>query len=846
MSSSPGLVTPLISRLVPFLVLFLIAVVMLGANPLAGETIAPFDILTRSPGWKNTGIVSPVKHHKHSDVLDYKLPSWRFAREKLRQGELPVWNPHVLGGEPLLLLVTRSIITPAFAAYAAIEDEGVGLYASALINLLIISVGSYLLFLNLSGNRVAALLGAVAFSYSGFNLSWFLWHHVNTSIWIPWLLFFALRLIQSGDVRHLVWLALSSTMMLLGGFPTVAVYGYIALLLLLVSWSLFSGNGWRLVLQRNALVSLGILLSSMVAFLFLFCLDESLGRLDLSYRRGGTAFRSVQDLLLFVLPFSDGPLTLGRTGYVGLLPLLLFFPAVWLAWKTKLDWRYAWGFSLIIVISPLAFAWIPMEYIRQIPLIGTSMISRLILIIALGFSVLAILVLAAGYDRFSKSAPIWVKLLLILLLMVQVVDQRHVFQKLVGFVNAETIYPMTATIDYVRNNIEPLQSVISDRGYIFPGVLSAYGLTEWFAHGFRTRKEKQLLAAVVDGPFLTPTAAGFLCDQVKFDDVYSMTRLAIRYVLCSVGPKRGSNPGKQLVFDTVAKNPRNDTGLNLAQHKLVQLVELHDSITFDRIDMPLQSINSAQPPVVNLKLLRVSNSDVLSASCELQRDVKMDFLLCRFPEQVRLEKGRYEIEVVLERIEKDVSVIVGVYDSNTDLLQLAVDGVKSNRVLGLRGYRPLQPSSYQTVLNGGNQAYRVTEPEPGMVLVENRRVKGSGYFVSALNGQAQAQYDLLKTRGYHETAMQFEYTGREPGWVVLPVRAYPGWSSAVNGRSMEPDLFREVLPAVAVRGGDSIEYSYRPVHYLGPAMVSIVGLLLCLGLFLKAQTINQWLSDRKN
>ncbi|MEL0585656.1 MAG: hypothetical protein AAES65_12360 [Candidatus Thiodiazotropha sp. (ex. Lucinoma kazani)] len=378
---------------------------MLGANPLDGETIAPFDILTRMPGWKNTGIVSPVKHHKHSDVLDFKLPSWRHARNKLRQGELPIWNPHVMGGEPLLLLITRSILTPAFAVYAAIDNEGIGLYASALVNLLIISVGSYLLFLSLTANRLAALLGAVVFSYSGFNLSWFLWHHVNTSIWIPWLLFFAVRLLQTGDVKHAPHLALASTLMILGGFPTVAVYAFIALMLLLVSWSLFSRSALRVVMERDGWVLIGVCLSLMLAFVVLFCLDESLGRLDLSYRRGGSAFRSIEDLLLFVLPFSDGPLTLGRTGYVGILPLLLFFPALWLVWRKGIDWRYAWGMSLIIIIAPLAFAWVPMEYIKQIPLIGTSMISRLILLIGLGLSMLSSLVLVTVYNKGVNRAP---------------------------------------------------------------------------------------------------------------------------------------------------------------------------------------------------------------------------------------------------------------------------------------------------------------------------------------------------------------------------------------------------------------------------------------------------------
>jgi hypothetical protein len=827
------------------MVLCLIAVIMLGANPLAGETIAPFDILTRMPGWKNTGIVSPVKHHKHSDVLDYKLPAWRFAREKLRQGELPVWNPHVLGGEPLLLLITRSIITPAFAAYAAIDDEGVALYVSAFLNLLIISAGSYLLFFSLTANRLSALIGAVIFSYSGFNLSWFHWHHVNTSIWIPWVLFFALRLLQSGDVRHLPWMALSSMLMILGGFPTVAVYGYIALLLLVICWALFSTKRFHLVLQRGGLVSFGVLLSMLLSFLFLYCLNESLERLDLSYRQGGSAFRSIHDLLLFLLPFSDGPLTLGRTGYVGLLPLILFLPALWLTWKTRLAWRFTWGLALVVVISPIAFAWIPMESIRQIPLIGTSMISRLILIIALGFAVLATLVLSAGQERLSKKAPIWANLLFILLLMVQVIDQRQVFQKLVGYVKADTIYPLTPMIDNVKNNIEPLQGVLSDRGYLVGGVLSAYGLSEWFAHGFHTSEEKYLLETVVDRPFVTTTAASFLCDQVKFNDAQELAYLAIRFVLCTVGPKHGNEPRDQLVFNTVATSSADNIGLDLTQHKIVQFVDLGESVVFDRVDIPLKRLDGVNQPIIKIRFRRGMKRVAVSGACELQHDSVRDLLECRFSEQVRLTQGRYEMEIVLEKVKEDASIVVAVYDSNSSLFQLQVDNSNHNRLLGLRGYRRIMPDSYQSVLSGEFETYSVTEPEPGMALIENNLVNGSAYFISALNGQPQVRYDLLTLSRYNETSIELEYTGNRTGWVVVPVRMYPGWSFTVNDKAMEPTLFKGVLPAVPVSGGETIIYNYRPVQYVLPAMVSIVGFLLCVGLFFKARIFNQWLSDQE-
>lgn len=828
---------------VSLLVLVVIAVVMLGANPMAGETIAPFDILTRMPGWKNTGIVSPVKHHKHVDVLDYKLPSWRFAREKLRQGELPIWNPHVLGGEPLMLLVTRSIITPAFAVYALFDDEGVGLYASALVNLLVISLGSYLLFFSLTRHRLAALLGAVAFSYSGFNLSWFLWHHVNTSIWIPWLLLFAVRLLQSGDVRHLPWLAMASTLMILGGFPTVAVYGYIALLLLLLCWALFSRNSYRSVSLRVAWVAGGVVLSLISSLLFLYCLNESLGRLDLDYRLGGTAFRSAEDLLLFVMPFGDGPLTLGRTGYVGLLPLILFLPALWLTWRSRIDWRYAWGLSLVVLISPIAFAWIPMEYVRQIPLIGTSMISRLILIIGLGFSLLAALVLAAGHDRIGSSRPLWANLVLIILLSFQVVDQRQVFQKLVGYVKAQTIYPLTPAIDYVRRNIEPLQTVLSDRGFLYPGVLSAYGLSEWFAHGFHTEQEKRLLSGIVDNPFLTPTASGFLCGQVRFEDSQSLAHLAVRYVLCSsVSEHRGV--GLTRMFNTFADTNSNG-GLDLLRHEVTQRVEIYDDITFDLLEIPLQAGGGADGPAVRLKLYNETTLVAESELCAMQRISDGGYLRCRFARQVVLGSGDYQVELAVGQKAEDVSLVVAVYDAVSPLFQLIVDGDTSEGMLGLRGYVVNLPTAYQGVLRGEDESYAVLRPEPGVVLVENKRVKGSAYFVPMLNGSPPARYDQLRLNAYRETSMQFEYMGEQPGWVVIPVRSYPGWSFKVNGVEVQGDLFKGVLPAVHVSGGDRIDFSYRPVQYLFPAVVSILGCLLCLGLMFGAKRINQWFSDQE-
>ncbi|MBT3001264.1 MAG: YfhO family protein [Candidatus Thiodiazotropha sp. (ex Ctena orbiculata)] len=829
-------------RAASFLVLVLIAVIMLGANPLADETIAPFDFLVQFPGWKNTGIESPVKHRKHSDILDAKLPSWRYVREKMRQGEVPVWNPHVLGGNPLLLLNTRSILTPAFAVYALFDSEAVGLYAAALVNLLVISFGSYLLFFSLTGNRLAALLGAVAFSYSGFNTSWFLWHHVNTSIWIPWVLLFAVRIAQTGDAKHVPRLAIASTMLILGGFPTVTVYGYMALLLLFVSWALFSRNHYRLVLTRGALGVAGILLSVMISMLVLYCLYESLGRLDLSYRRGSSAFKEVKDLLLYVQPFREGPLTLGRTAYVGLIPLLLFLPALWFTWRSRLDWKYVWGLSLVVVIAPLAFAWIPMDYIRQIPLIGTSMINRLHLIIGLGLSLLSVLVLSAAYQRIGKNVTTLASMVLLLLLAIQVVDQRRVFQSLVGHVKAETIYPRTATIDYVRDNIEPLQNVIADRGYLLSGVVSAYGLSEWFAHGFHTPAEKRLLKGAVTKPFLTPTASAFLCRQVNFANARLLTYLGVRYVLCSDESKYRAAVERKTVFDTIEPSPGEAGGVSLTGERIAQLFELYHQVSFDELDLALKTVNSENMPGVRLKLWMDSDPLTESAQCTLQAESDGAYLRCRFPDRVMLDKGRYEMELIVEGVNASSSLVAAVHPSDSPLLRLQTGKSSSENVLGWRGSKRINSHVYLSVLSGEVDSYTVHEVEPGVVLVENRQVRGSAYFVASLGSMTTPRYDQLKLREYSDTSMRFDYLGDKPGWVVVPVRMYPGWSCLVNGKKVEPVLFKGVMPAVPISGSGTVDFIYSPTHYGVYAAITVLGILLCLILLFKAQSINRWLA----
>ncbi|MEW8312388.1 MAG: hypothetical protein AB2650_13265, partial [Candidatus Thiodiazotropha taylori] len=76
-------------KLAPYILLIISSIVILGANPFAGETVAPTDILVNQPGWQSLDFDIEVRHASRSDWLDARMPRWIDAKTALRNGEIP-------------------------------------------------------------------------------------------------------------------------------------------------------------------------------------------------------------------------------------------------------------------------------------------------------------------------------------------------------------------------------------------------------------------------------------------------------------------------------------------------------------------------------------------------------------------------------------------------------------------------------------------------------------------------------------------------------------------------------------------------------------------------------------
>jgi hypothetical protein len=67
------------------------------------------------------------------------------------------------------------------------------------------------------------------------------------------------------------------------------------------------------------------------------------------------------------------------------------------------------------------------------------------------------------------------------------------FRTFNGPVPSATFLAQTPTISYLKTHLKPLQSTIVDRSYMVSGIFNNYGIPEWFAHGFKTKPEHELM-----------------------------------------------------------------------------------------------------------------------------------------------------------------------------------------------------------------------------------------------------------------------------------------------------------------------------------------------------------------
>jgi hypothetical protein len=527
---------PIASALAVLLLYVVIAVAAMGANP-ASETLAPMDLLLEFRGWDAVPHPDGVLHWQRSDILDHYLPQWLHIHRSLDSGDSVLWNPYVSGGIPGVQNLASGSLSPVMWPFFLAPDPALGLYLVSLLKLVGCGLGVFLL-LRAWVCPAAAFFGGTTFMLTGFNAAWFPWPHVATAMWIPWLLWAVVGSLRSGGLRWIVAVTAFSTLMILGGFPAVAVYGGYSVVLLLIVWQIAERRETRATLVHAASVIGGVALALVVCAWPIAGLWELLAGIDLSGREGGTSLLFPNDLTTFIAPLHPASRDVERTAYAGIVAALFVAFALVVGWRRvkRSDRPLLWFATTLLTLAVvIAFELVPRALIVLIPTFRTNAYNRLTSVIGLALAVLAAYGLdglLAVCDRATGNKKRLFIGVLAMACVVQLVDSTWVFRRFNSVTPRAIFYPTTPSLDYVVEHTLPLQSAVADYSFLFGGTLTAYGISEWYAHHFRSNAEKALLSQMVADPFVSDTAAKVGADALKLDSPLWAT-MAIRFVLVS-------------------------------------------------------------------------------------------------------------------------------------------------------------------------------------------------------------------------------------------------------------------------------------------------------------------------
>lgn len=168
----------------------------------------------------------------NTDLFSYQLPLRRMVRASLLAGDLPLWNPWILGGVPALAAWQLGLLYPPAwltlllpAAWGVDVDRalhGAWLVAGGFALGNALGRGP-LLRLSLPGAIVAVWLAGCGVTWSHIYAG-----HVSflaTWAWVPWLWALALRALRGGSMRVALAAGAAWAMALLAGHPQVATMG---------------------------------------------------------------------------------------------------------------------------------------------------------------------------------------------------------------------------------------------------------------------------------------------------------------------------------------------------------------------------------------------------------------------------------------------------------------------------------------------------------------------------------------------------------------------------------------------------------------------------------------------
>ena len=278
-----------------------------------------------------------------SDFVLYFHPVKKFIRDYvMTHTTIPLWNPHQFSGTPLIANIQAAMFYPlGFLFYVMPTEYAYGY--TIILHCILGAIFMYAFARSLTINKAGAFLAAIVFTFNGFFIAHLYAGHltfVQSYIWIPLIFFFLHKFLNTPLLRHAVLAGLFLGLQILGGFPQIAFYTTIAIIL-------FGAYHIGIKLRHGKRSSF-LRLSGGMATIVLFGFALAAVQLLPTYEFAGLSTRSGGATYAFATTDSFDPLNF----ITFLMPNLFGNPANNTYWKSGECWQF-WELCGYVGMVPL-------------------------------------------------------------------------------------------------------------------------------------------------------------------------------------------------------------------------------------------------------------------------------------------------------------------------------------------------------------------------------------------------------------------------------------------------------------------------------------------------------------
>lgn len=166
----------------------------------------------------------PVKNPILTDVVSFTYPMQTLAIDLIKSGKLPLWNPYILAGTPLLANFQSSPFSPTNFLYF-LTDKITAWSLQIVLQHLLAAFFTFILLRHWKISKFGSVVGSIVYAFGGFNLIWSQWNgHALSASFIPLLFFLSDKFLLEGKLRYGVGVSISFCLMILSGYPQIILY----------------------------------------------------------------------------------------------------------------------------------------------------------------------------------------------------------------------------------------------------------------------------------------------------------------------------------------------------------------------------------------------------------------------------------------------------------------------------------------------------------------------------------------------------------------------------------------------------------------------------------------------